>query len=62
MAKPHLEYAFHVWSPFRVGDIVRLKKVKKKAILSSIRIYSDIKTQNQNDGCLENNESKFFIC
>jgi len=31
MVRPHLEYAFQVWSPFRVGDISRLEKVQKRA-------------------------------
>ena len=31
MMRPHLEYAFQVWSPFRVGDISRLEKVQKRA-------------------------------
>ena len=30
MVRPHLEYAFQVWSPCRVGDISRLEKVQKK--------------------------------
>ena len=30
MVRPHLEYAFQVWSPFRVGDISRLEKVQKR--------------------------------
>ena len=25
----NLEYTFHVWSPFRVGDVSRLEKCKK---------------------------------
>ena len=31
MVSLHLEYTFHVWSPFRVGDISRLEKVQKRA-------------------------------
>ena len=31
MVRSHLEYAFHVCSPFRVGDISRLEKVQKRA-------------------------------
>jgi len=29
MVRPHLEYAFQIWSPFRVGVISRLEKVPK---------------------------------
>ena len=31
MVSLHLEYAFHVWSPFRVDEISRLEKVQKRA-------------------------------
>ena len=31
MVRPHLEYAFQVWSPFLEGDISKLEKIQKKA-------------------------------
>ena len=31
MVRPHLEYAFQVWSTFRVGVISKLEKVQKRA-------------------------------
>ena len=33
MVRPHLEFAFQVWSPFGVDDILRLEKVQKRATL-----------------------------
>ena len=36
MVRPHLEYAFHVWSPFRVVDISRSEKVQKEQLKYSL--------------------------
>ena len=31
LARPHIEYAEAVWSPFKVGDIEKIEKVQRRA-------------------------------
>jgi len=45
MFRPHLDYAFDVWDPHHVGDIVKLEKVQQRAarwVMNEDSTYSSV--------------------